>query len=230
MALLTFGHQGRRDPERSGKTHLDGRQVVSTSFAKVFLNTLILGQNWSLGGGVWPTSSKWLRRRGGARQVQKSVEGVENTILTPGFQSGYISGGLWSSAWKAREPKDSKNLQGFKFETKQKYLTDVFFFKSQVEFCSPQKIVGGGGEKSGSLTRSKIAAGRTLPDYSWSAIWLFWRSSVAVIYTYSLVQIFRPILILEPQTLLITLPDYSWSALWPIAVSSYISGTGAESC
>ena len=130
MALLTFGHQGRRDPERSGKTHLDGRQVVSTSFAKVFLNTLILGQNWSLGGGVWPTSSKWLRRRRGPWQVQKSVEGVENTILTPGFQSGYISGGLWSSAWKAREPKDSKNLQGFKFETKQKCLTDIFFLIS----------------------------------------------------------------------------------------------------
>ena len=104
----------------------------------------------------------------------------------------------------------------------------MYFFKSQVEFCSPQKIVGGGGEKSGSLTRSKIAAGRTLPDYSWCAILFFWRSSIAVIY--SLVQIFRPILILEPQTLLITLPDYSWSALWPIAVSSYISGTGAESC
>ena len=104
-----------------------------------------------------------------------------NTILTPGFQSGYTSGGLWSSAWKAREPKDSKNLHGFKFETKQKCLTDVFLLKSQVEFCSPQKIVGGGGEKSGSLTRSKIAAGRTLPDYSWSAIWFFWRSSLAVI-------------------------------------------------
>ena len=140
MALLTFGHQGRRDPERSGKTHLDGRQVVSTSFAKVFLNTLILGQNWSLGGGVWPTSSKWLRRRGGAWQVQKSVEGVENTILTPGFQSGYISGGLWSSAWKAREPKDSKNLQGFKFETKQKYLTDVFFLNLRLSFAVLKRL------------------------------------------------------------------------------------------
>ena len=116
----------------------------------------------------------------------------------------------------------------FQVWNKTKILTDVFFFKSQVEFCSPQKIVGGGGEKSGSLTRSKIAAGRTLPDYSWSAIWFFWRSSIAVIY--SLVQIFRPILILEPQSLFITLPDYSWSVLWPIAVSSYISGTGAESC
>ena len=137
MALLTFGHQGRRDPEKSGKTHLDGRQVVSTSFAKVFLNTLILGQNWSLGGGVWPTSSKWLRRRGGARQVQKSVEGVENTILTPGFQSGYISGGLWSST---REPKDSKNLQGFKFETKQKCLTDVFSLNLRLSFAVLKRL------------------------------------------------------------------------------------------
>ena len=30
----------------------------------------------------------------------------------------WISGGLWSSIWKAREPKDPKNLQGLKLKRK----------------------------------------------------------------------------------------------------------------
>ena len=66
----------------------------------------------------------------------------------------------------------SRTAKGFekppRFEVGDKTYSRLIFTNLQVEFCTPQKtmMLEVAREKSGSLTRSKIAGARTLPDYS----------------------------------------------------------------
>ena len=113
-------------------------------------------QDWGLGWGVWPASCKWVHW-GGPRQNQESVKGKKNVSkFIRDFQ--WISGGLWSSIWKAREPKDPKNLQGLKLKRKT-HPIDIHKPPGWVQHPSEDNDAGG--------ARREIRKSHQIQDCCW---------------------------------------------------------------